>query len=134
MLAARFGKRLIGALHNALGADVNPRPGGHLAIHRQTLFIQFVEMVPSCPMRHQIGIGDQHARSIFVGAKYAHRFARLHQQGFIIIQIAQGGDDFIKILPRARGAADAAIHHQFMRVFGHIGMQVVHQHPHRRFG
>ena len=35
MLAAHFGEGLVGALDDALGADVDPRAGGHLAVHHQ---------------------------------------------------------------------------------------------------
>ena len=35
MLAAHFGEGFEGALHDALGADVDPRAGGHLAVHHQ---------------------------------------------------------------------------------------------------
>ena len=133
MLAAGFGEGLIGALHDALGADIDPGPGGHLAVHGQTLLIQLVEMVPGRPMRHQIGIGDQHAGRVLVGAEHAHRLARLHKQGFIVVQRLQRGDDAVEILPRPGGAADAAVDHQLMRVFGDIRVQVVHQHPHGRF-
>ena len=134
MLAASFGEGLISALHDALGADVYPGPGGHLAVHRQTLLIEFIEMVPGRPMRNQVGIGDQHARCVLMCAEHAHRLARLHQQGFIVVQRLQRGDDAVEIFPRPGGAADAAVDHQLMRVFGDIGMQVVHQHPHGRFG
>ena len=54
MLAARFSKSFIRALHNTLGADVDPRASRHLAIHHQTFFIEFIEMIPRGPMRHQI--------------------------------------------------------------------------------
>ena len=134
VLAARFGKCLIGALHDALGADVDPRPRGHLAIHGQPLLIEFVEMIPRRPMRHEVGVGDQHARGIFMGAEHANRFAGLHQQSFIVVQRFQRGDDLVKILPCPRRPTDAAVNHQFMRVFRHIRVQVVHQHPHRGLG
>src|SRR5690606_21907188 len=38
--AADLDERLVGALHDALRADVNPRPGRHLAVHHQTLAIE----------------------------------------------------------------------------------------------
>ena len=134
VLAPRLGKGFIGSLHNALSSNVNPRSGRHLAVHRQTLFIQFVEMVPSRPMWHEVGIRDQNARRVLVGAEDAHGLARLHQKRLVVVQGLEGGDDLVEILPRAGGAADAPVHHQFMGVFGHVGMQVVHQHPHWRLG
>ncbi len=84
MLAARFHEGLVGALDDALRADIDPRSGGHLAVHGQALLIQFVEMVPGCPMRHQVGVGDQHARRILVGAEHADRLAGLHEKRLLL--------------------------------------------------
>ncbi len=134
MLAAGLDEGFIGALHDALGADIDPRAGGHLAVHGQTLLIQFVEMIPGRPMRHEVGIGDQHARRILVGAEHADRLARLHQQRLVFVEVAQRLDDLVEIGPGAGGPADAAIDDQFMRVFGHFRIEIVHQHAQRRFG
>ena len=35
MLAPGLHEGLVGALNDALGADIDPRPGGHLAVHHQ---------------------------------------------------------------------------------------------------
>ena len=85
-------------------------------------------------MRHKVGIGDQNTRRIGVGFDDGDGFARLHDQRFIRFQITQTSTDAVKILPCAGRTADAAVDHQFMRVFGHIGVQVVHQHPQGGFG
>ncbi len=37
MLAPGLGEGLIGALNDALRADIDPGPGGHLAVHGQAL-------------------------------------------------------------------------------------------------
>ena len=134
MLASGLGEGFIGALDDALGADVDPRSGGHLAVHGQSAPIKFVEVIPCRPVWDEIRIRDQDAGGVLVGAEDADGFAGLHEQGFIVVQGFQRGDDAVEILPRPRGAADAAIDHQFMRVFGDVGMQVVHQHAHRRLG
>ena len=85
-------------------------------------------------MRHQIGIGDQHPRRVGMGAKYADRFAGLHQQRLVALQPLQGRDDAVETLPIARRAADAAIDHELAGLFRHVGIEIVHQHAHRRFG
>jgi hypothetical protein len=85
-------------------------------------------------MRHEVRVGDQHARRIGVGADDGDRLARLHDQRLVRFEVLQRGDDAVEILPGPGGAADAAIDHQLMRVFGHVGVQVVHQHPHRGLG
>ena len=89
MLAADFGEGLVGALHDALRADIDPRARRHLAVHHQALAIELVEMLPGAPMRHEIGIGDEHARRILVGAEDADRLARLDEQGLVLLERAQ---------------------------------------------
>ena len=68
VLAAGFDEGFVGALNDALAADVDPAAGGHLAVHRQALCIQLVEVLPGRPVRHQIGVGDQHARARCCGS------------------------------------------------------------------
>ena len=126
MLTSRLHKGFIGALHNALCSNINPGPGRHLTIHGQPLFIEFVKMVPCGPMGHQIGIGNQHARGVFVSFKHAHRFSRLHQKSLVLLERFEAVNDRIKILPAARRASNAAINHQFMGIFRHAGMKIVH--------
>ncbi len=85
-------------------------------------------------MRHEVGIGDQNAGGVLVSAEHANRLARLHQQGFVVVERLERGDDAVEIVPCAGSAANAAIDHQFMRTLGHIGVEIVHQHTQRRFG
>ena len=82
--AAHFGEGLIGALHDALAADVDPRTGGHLAEHREPLAVELLKVLPGGPVRHQIGVGDEHARRVRVGREHADGLAGLHQQGFAL--------------------------------------------------
>ena len=120
MLAAHFGEGLVGALHDALGADVDPRAGRHLAVHHQALAIEFVEMVPGRPFRHQVRIGDQHARRVRVGAEHADRLARLDEQGLVVLEPLQRLDDRVVALPVARRPADAAIDDQLLGRLGDV--------------
>ena len=131
---ADFGEGLVGALHDALRADVDPRARGHLAVHHQALAIELVEMVERRPMRHEVRVRDQHARRVRVRAKHADRFAGLHAQRLIGFERRERRDDAIKALPIARGAADAAVDHELVRLLGHLGIEIVHQHPQRRLG
>ncbi len=128
MLAARFDEGLIGALDNALAADVDPAAGGHLAVHGQAFGVQFVKVFPGRPVWHQVGVGDQHARRVAVGFEYADRLAGLHQQGFVFFQRFQGFDNLVVAIPVACGAADAAVHHQLVWVLRNFRIEVVHQH------
>ena len=132
--AADFDEGLVGALNDPLAADIDPGPGGHLAVHHQPDLIERVEMVPVRPARHEVGIGDQHARSVLVGAEHAHRLAGLDQQRFIVAQGLQAVHDAVEGLPVAGGPADPAIDDQRFRLLRHLRVEVVHQHPQRRFG
>ncbi len=89
VLTSRFHEGFVGALHDALRADIDPGTGGHLAVHHQTRFIQLMEVIPGRPVRHQIGVCQQHAGCIRVGAEDADRLAALDQQGFIRLQCPQ---------------------------------------------
>ncbi len=104
VLAAHLGEGLVGALHDALGADVDPRAGRHLAVHHQALPIELVEVLPGGVGGHQIGVGDQDARRILVGAENADRLSRLHQQRLVVVQGLQRGDDAGRTIAQSRAA------------------------------
>ena len=126
--AAHLDEGLVSALHDALGADVDPGARRHLAVHHQALAIEFVEMVPGRPVRHEVGVGDQHARRVGVGPEHADGLARLHQQRLVGLEPAQRLDDPVEGVPVARGAADAAVDDELARPLGDVGIEVVHQH------
>src|SRR3546814_8580581 len=48
MLAPHLDKGFVGALHDALGADVDPRARGHLTIHGKTAPIRWMRPSRSC--------------------------------------------------------------------------------------
>ena len=96
------GERLEGALQDALGADVDPRAGGHLAVHRQPEVLEPAELLPVGPVADQVGVGDQHPRRPLVGAHHADRLAGLHEQRLVVLQRGQRADDRVVGLP-ARG-------------------------------
>ena len=79
LLTRHLGKGLIGTLNDALTPDIDPTAGGHLPVHGETFGIQFVEVLPCSPVRHQIAIGNQHPWRIGVGAKNAYRLSALNQ-------------------------------------------------------
>ncbi len=91
-------------------------------------------MLPGGPLRHQVGVGDEHARRVGMGLEHAHRLAGLYQQGLVVLQHAQAGQDLVVARPVARGAADAAVDHQVLGVLRHLGVQIVLQHAVCRFG
>ena len=131
VLLGRRGEGLVGALQDALRADVDPRAGRHLAVHGEAQRVQAAKLVPVVPVAHQVGVGDQHARRPLVGLKHADRLARLHQQRLVVLQPLEGGHDGVEGLPVARRLAGAAVDDQVLGTFGDLGVEVVHQHAHR---
>jgi hypothetical protein len=129
VLARGLHEGLVGALHDALAADVDPAAGGHLAVHEEAAAVQLLELLPGGPARHEVAVGDEHARGVRVRPEHAHRLARLHQQRLVVAQLAQAGQELVEAAPVARGAADAAVDHQPVRVLRHLGIQVVLQQP-----
>ena len=132
--APHLDEGLVGALHDALRADIDPRARGHLPVHHEPLAIELVETVPGRPVRHEIGVGDQHARRVGMGAEHADRLAGLHEQRLVALEAAQARDDAVERLPVARGATYAAVNDKLARPLGDVGIEIVHQHPERRFG
>ena len=132
--APHLDERLVGALHDALRADIDPGAGGHLAVHHEPLAIELVEAVPGRPVRHEVGVGDQDPRRVGVGAEHADRLAGLDEQRLIALEAAQRRDDAVERLPIARRAADPAIDDELARPLGDVGIEIVHQHAQRRFG
>ena len=122
-------KRLVRALQDALGTDVDPRAGGHLSIHGQAQRLQLPKLLPGGPRRHQHRVADQHPRGPLVRAEDSHRLSGLDEQRLVGFQGLQAADDSIKTRPVARGFAGTAIHDEFVRLFRDFRIQVIHQHP-----
>ena len=89
-------KSLVGSLHNALRTNINPRTGGHLPVHHQSLPFQFIKMFPIGPIGHQHGIRNQNPWGIHMGGQNRHRLSALDKQGFVVVQIHQRSLDLIK--------------------------------------
>ncbi len=133
MLATGFDEGFVGALDDALAADVDPATSGHLAIHGQAFGVEFVEVFPARPVWHQVGVGDQYARGVAMGLEHADRLAGLHQQGLVVVQVGQTFDDLVVAFPVTCRTTDTTVNHQFFRVLGDFRVEVVHQHAQRRF-
>ena len=125
------GERLVGALQDALGADVDPRAGGHLPVHGEPERVQPAELVPVGPVADQVGVGDEHARRHLVGLEHADRLAALHQQRLVVLEAAQRADDGVEAVPVAGGLAGAAVHDELDPGLGDLRIEVVHQHAQR---
>ena len=135
VLPGARGEGLVGALQDALGADVDPGAGRHLAVHRQAHALQLGETLPrwpSCGTR--LRVGDQHARGVCVRRQHADRLAALHQQRLVVRRAASERSTMASKQSQLRAALpDAAVDDQVVGVLGHLGIEVVHEHPQRRF-
>ena len=128
VLASQLGERLVRALEDALRGDVDPRPGGHLAVHRQALPLELAEDVPGGPLAHQVAVGDEHAGRPLVGPEDADRLARLDQQRLVIGQAPQFADDGVEGCPAPRRPAGPAVDDEIVGPLGDLRVQVVHEH------
>jgi len=128
-----FRQRFIGALHDPLAADVDPAPGGHLAVHRQAALLEIAKIFPGRPRRHQQRVGDQDARRAGVGLEHADRLARLYQERLVVLERPQRSHDRVERLPVPRRFARTAVDHEVVGPFRDVGIEIVHQHPHRGF-
>ena len=131
MVPPRRRERLVGALQDPLGADVDPRTGGHLAVHDQPGPLQLPELLPGGPLRHQIGVGDQDARGVRMRAQHPDGLPALHQQRLLVAEPAERGADPLEARPVARSLPASPVDHQLFRLLRHLGVEVVLEHPER---
>ena len=122
------GERLVRALQDALRADVDPRAGGHLPVHRQAELLQPAELRPRRPVADEVGVGEQHARRPLVRAEDADRLARLDEHRLVVLQRGERAHHRVEARPVAGGLAGAAVDDELVGVLGHLGIEVVHEH------
>ena len=132
MTTRDLGQRLVGPLHDALAADVDPAAGRHLAVHRQAALLEIAEVLPRRPRGNEQRVGDEHARRAGMGLKDADRLAGLDQQRLVVLERLQRPDDGVVGVPVARRLSRSAVHHQIVGPLGDVGIEIVHQHPHAR--
>ena len=133
-LLGHGGEGLVGALDDALGADVDPRAGRHLAVHRQAEVLEPAELGPGRPVADQVGVGDEHARRPLVGLHDADRPTALHEHRLVGLERGEGAHHGVEGLPVTCGPAGAAVDDEVVGALGHLGVEVVHQHPQRGLG
>ena len=126
-------ERLVGALQDALRADVDPAAGGHLSVHREAAIFKIAETIPRRPRRHEQRIGDEHAGSPGMGAEDGDGLARLHDERLVVFEPAEGRDDGVERGPAACRPPRPAIDDEILGTFGDVGIEVVHQHAERGF-
>ena len=134
MLARRRRERLVGALHDSLGADVDPRAGRHLAVHRQAELLRAVEFGPSstsCPPGWQLAIRTRGAYSCVRKTPTGLPDCTSRVSSFS--SACSDAHDRVEACPVPRGPSRAAVDDQIVGAFGDLGVEIVHQHPERRF-
>ena len=133
MPARELGECFVGALQDALCADVDPAARRHLAVHRQAAILEIAEALPRRPCRHEQRVGDEDARRPGMRAEDGDGFAGLDDQRLVVLEAMQSADDGVEGVPAASGATGAAIDHEIVGTLGDIGIEIVHQHAERGF-
>src|SRR5699024_10090717 len=100
--AGNSGKRFKGALQNALRTDVDPRAGGHLPVHHEPLSFEFAKLGPRRPISDKVGVCEEDSGSPLVRAEHSDGFTRLHKQGFVVSEVAEGVNDGVERFPASR--------------------------------
>ena len=75
VLAGQLSERLVGALEDPLGSDVDPGAGCHLAVHHQAGPLELPEVLPGGPRSDEVRVGDQDPRRPGVRPEDADRLA-----------------------------------------------------------
>ena len=130
---ASLGERLVGALQDPLGPDVDPGAGGHLAVHHQALPLEVAEDVPGRPLADEVRVRDEDARRPRVRPDDPDRLAGLDEQRLVVGEAPELADDGVEGVPAAGRATGPAVDDEVVRVLGDLGVQVVHEHPQDRF-
>ena len=134
LLARNSSERLVGSLKDSLCADVNPRAGRHLAVHRQPFGFEPAEFGPVSPITDEVRVRDEYARSPFVRREDSDGFSRLDEQSLVRLERVERVNDGVERFPVPRCASRAAVHDEIVGTLGHIGVKVVHQHALGGFG
>lgn len=129
LLRGDGGEGLVGALEDALGADVDPGPGGHLAVHGESERFQAAELLPVGPVADQVGVGDEHARRPLVGLHDTDRPPGLDEHRLVLLERLKGADHRVERAPVAGGLPGAAVDDELVGMLGDLGVEVVLQHP-----
>ena len=133
-LAARdLGKALIRPLQDSLGADVDPRPGRHLAIHRETRSFEAAELVPVRPVTDEVRVRQQYAWCPLVRAEHADRLARLNEHRLIRLHRPHRAQHRVEGVPTACRAPRSPVDDEIVWSLGDVRVEVVLQHAIWRF-
>jgi hypothetical protein len=75
------------------------------------------------PARHDVRVGDQHARRALAGPTQAHGLAALHQQRFVALELEQRAQNRTQRLRIARGLAGTVVDDQLLGLLRDLGVR-----------
>jgi hypothetical protein len=120
-------ERLVGALQDPLGADVDPRTGGHLPVHHQAGASRS-QKVSQSPSRAPAGCWRSGPAAPSRGCGTPRPACPTARAWSRRSRGCAAWDDGVEGLPRAGGLAPTAVDDQFVGVLGDLGIEVVHEH------
>ncbi len=123
----------VGALQDALRADVDPAARRHLAVHHESHAVEMVEVFLRGVAGHEVGVGDDDARRVGMRGRDVDRLAGLHAQGFIAFQALKFVDDAVVLLPVARRPPGTAVDDELAPVERDAVVEIVLEHAQGRF-
>jgi hypothetical protein len=124
-------ERLVGALQDALAADVDPASRSHLAEHRQAESLEPAELVPGGPARDEQRVRDQDARSSGARPEDSDRLAALNEQRLVVAERQQRADERAQRLGIPRRLSRAAVDDELLGPLGDLRVEIVQQHSQR---
>src|SRR2546429_3512855 len=131
MLPSGGCKSLVGSLEDSLCSYEGPGASCHLTEHYQSLLLQFVEIIPSCPLWHQHTVDDQNPRRHSMRLENCDRFPALYKKRVFFSQLLERILDGLECVPRACGLSGSSINYQLLRILGHLRVQHAVEHPQR---
>ncbi len=115
-------------MDDALGADVHPAAGGHLAVVDAAQRGQPVEVLRGVEHPDHEAVGDDGARRLGPRRKEPQRVARAHHQGLLVVHDLQVALDEQVLHPVLADLARLAVGHQLVGVEGDVEVEVVVDH------
>jgi hypothetical protein len=125
-------ERLVGALQDALAADVDPASSSHLAEHRQAERLKSAELVPGGPARDEQRVRDQDARSSGARPEDSDRLTALNEHRLVVAERQQRADERAQRLGIPRRLSRAAVDDELLGPLGDLRVEIVQQHSQRR--
>ncbi len=121
-------QRIEGAVDDALGPDVHPAAGGHLAVVGHAQGRRPVEVLLIVEGAHHEAVGDDHPGGQLVGMEQAQGMAGHDHQGLLVGQDFQILLDEPILHPVLAHLAGLAVGGELVGIEGHVEVQVVVDH------